>query len=89
MAIKQARSKDYTSQWELLKEAEKLSKLRDHPNVVNIKGITIEMASMKKYSLILTLYTLGNLEGHLKKQRGKMTLEDDLPKMLSWALEVR
>ncbi len=37
VAIKQAKSVDSEAQDELLREAEKLSKLRDHPNVVNIK----------------------------------------------------
>ena len=38
VAIKQAKKLDSSSQDELLREAEKLSKLRDHPNIVNIKG---------------------------------------------------
>jgi len=37
VAIKQAKSVDSVAQDELLREAEKLAKLRDHPNVVNIK----------------------------------------------------
>ncbi len=37
VAIKQARSVDSDAQDELLMEAEKLARLRDHPNVVNIK----------------------------------------------------
>ncbi len=40
VAIKQAKSVDSEAQDELLREAEKLSKLRDHPNVVNIKVLT-------------------------------------------------
>ena len=44
VAIKQAKNEDCESQDELLKKAEKLSKLRDNPNVVNIKGITLETA---------------------------------------------
>ena len=38
MAIKQAKSEDKESQDDLVREAQKLEKLRDHPNVVNIKG---------------------------------------------------
>jgi len=60
------------------------------------QGITLEVAEdglCRKYSLVLTLYTSGNLEGHLKKLRSsglKEPVENEelLGRMLVWAYQV-
>ena len=85
--MKQAKSTLPCAQQELLREAEKLSRLQDHSNVVNIKGITLDK---QQYSLILTLYTSGNLEGFLRsgKKSGSLSLDTDLMRMVNWAYQV-
>ena len=92
VAIKQARSVDSPDQDDLLREAEKLSKLCDHPNVVNIKGITLEVAEdglCRKYSLVLTVYTSGNLLGYLKKHENELKEDKTGRKLKTWAYQVR
>ncbi len=43
----------------------------------------------RKYSLVLTLYTSGNLESFLRRNRDNMSLATDEGRMKLWAFQVR